>query len=152
MKFPNLLLVIALALIVSSVPTPCPQLCLSSCDSGTTCATCYSDFSADSQNVTSCSMCPSGMFFDSDSGLCDLCPIDCLTCSSKDVCSKCIEGYELSNAYECTPQRQTTIGWVSKNASHELHLHSPNKYNNLVAIEDGIIIPATLSTSIIDSF
>jgi len=123
--------------------TTCPQLCLTYCNPGNTCLSCYTSFLANSTINQTCA-CPPSFYLDSNA-FCKPCPIYCQTCSKYSVCTSCITGYMIKNNYSCTINTTNYNGWVSKNVSYELAGQDYVGVSNLVVIVNNTAINITNS-------
>ena len=98
----------------------CPHLCTLNCFhnflNNFACPSCYSDFQANATIETTCS-CPTSMYANVASGLCEPCPISCTHCSNQSYCTSCIPGYMISNNFQCIQNVTNENGWVSKQVS-----------------------------------
>lgn len=78
--------------------TPCPQLC-QTCTSNS-CQSCYSDWTDNIFPLPPTSGicgCPVGYFLNTTRGICNFCPVECVTCTDMAMCTSCLGGYKLKN-------------------------------------------------------
>lgn len=72
--------------------------------------------------------------------LCEPCPIECQTCTNHTQCLSCINGYMLSNNYQCIVNTTNENSWVSKKAV--------NNYTNFMGM--GPLVIETANQSLIN--